>query len=157
MREEAVRAKGNRPFPTGGKGGNKDERLTAVAKYMALGKQIRRSETNPELAKTILGLIKVLLNADESGSMNAVTDLQTSGPCDMGPYPPEAMMSIQGQIRAEEQLGSELGQYAGKWVAVHDHKVIAAKDKLGPLVDGLNGHRETAEIFQVPRGPSGPC
>lgn len=66
-------------------------------------------------------------------------------------------MSVEDQIQAEKTLGFELVQYAGKWVAVEDHKVIADEDKLGTLVDRLNGQRDTAEIFQVPRGTIHTC
>lgn len=62
-------------------------------------------------------------------------------------------MSVEDQIQAEETLGFELVQYAGRWVAVVDHKVVASEETLGTLVDGLNGQRDTAEIFQVPCGP----
>ena len=59
--------------------------------------------------------------------------------------------------QAEEAFGLDLIQYAGRWVAVQDHKVVAADVHLGCLVDRLNGQRDTAEIFQVPREPLGPC
>jgi hypothetical protein len=67
------------------------------------------------------------------------------------------MMSVEDQIKAEEMLGSQLVQYAGKWVAVEHHKVVANEETLRTLVDRLNGQRDTAEIFRVPRGPLRAC
>lgn len=66
-------------------------------------------------------------------------------------------MSVEDQIRAEKTLGFELVQYAGTWVAVENHKVVASEETLGTLVDGLNGQRDTAEIFRVPEGPIHIC
>jgi hypothetical protein len=66
-------------------------------------------------------------------------------------------MSVEDQIRAEEALGFELVQYAGKWVAVQDHKVVASEETLRTLVDRLNGQRDTAEIFRVREDPTTPC
>lgn len=62
-------------------------------------------------------------------------------------------MSVEDQIKAEETLGFDLVQYAGRWVAVQDHKVVAHDETLGTLVAGLNGQRDTAQIFRVPEGP----
>lgn len=62
------------------------------------------------------------------------------------------MLSIEEQVRAEEKLGLDLVQYAGRWVAVEDHRVIADAERLGPLIERLNGQRDTARIFQVPEG-----
>lgn len=62
------------------------------------------------------------------------------------------MLSIEQQVRAEEKLGLDLIQYAGRWVAVEDHEVIADDERLGSLVERLNGQRDTARIFQVPAG-----
>jgi Family of unknown function (DUF5678) len=62
-------------------------------------------------------------------------------------------MGIQERVRAEQELGLDLIQYAGRWVAVQDQKVLDNDEKLRPLVDRLNGQRDTAEIFRVPTGP----
>lgn len=66
-------------------------------------------------------------------------------------------MNIAEQVRAEEAFGLVLIQYAGRWVAVQDRKVVADDENLGCLVERLNGQRETAEIFQVPRDPAAIC
>ena len=63
-------------------------------------------------------------------------------------------LSTQEQVRAEEDLGAELIQYAGRWVAVQDHRVVDDDEQLGCLVDRLNGQRSTAEIFRVQEGPT---
>lgn len=63
-------------------------------------------------------------------------------------------VSVQDQVKAEEGLGVDLIEYAGRWVAVQDHRVVDHDESLGPLVDRLNGQRETAEIFKVRDKPS---
>lgn len=66
-------------------------------------------------------------------------------------------MGIQEHVRAEEDLGVALIQYAGRWVAVQDHQVVDDDESLGCLVDRLNGLRETAEIFRVQEEPTTGC
>jgi hypothetical protein len=63
-------------------------------------------------------------------------------------------LSIQEQVRAEETLGVDLIEYAGRWVAVQDHRVVDDDENLGRLVDRLNGQRETAAIFKVRERPN---
>jgi hypothetical protein len=63
-------------------------------------------------------------------------------------------MNTHEHARAEEALGSDLVQYAGLWVAVEDHAVIADDPDLGNLVGRLNGQRDTAEIFKVREDPA---
>lgn len=58
-------------------------------------------------------------------------------------------LSTQEHVKAEEDLGVDLIQYAGRWVAVQDHRVVDDDEQLGCLVDRLNGQRSTAEIFRV--------
>jgi hypothetical protein len=67
------------------------------------------------------------------------------------------MTSIEQRVRAEEEFGSVLIQYAGRWVAVEDHKVLDDDAELEPLVDRLNGQRDTATIFKVREDPAAPC
>ncbi len=67
------------------------------------------------------------------------------------------MLSIQDHVRAEEQLGLDLIQYAGRWVAVEDHKVVADNENLEHLVAGLNGQGDTAKIFRVREDPAAPA
>jgi hypothetical protein len=63
-------------------------------------------------------------------------------------------VSVQDQVKAEEGLGVDLIEYAGHWVAVQDHQVVDHDESLRPLVDRLNGQRETVEIFKVRDKPS---
>lgn len=66
----------------------------------------------------------------------------------------DPMLSTHESVMAEEALGVDLIQYAGRWVAVQDHRVVDDDEILGRLVDRLNGQRETAEIFRVRERPS---
>jgi hypothetical protein len=66
-------------------------------------------------------------------------------------------MSVAENVRAEEAFGLDLIQYAGKWVAVQDRKVVDHDESLGCLVDRLNGQRDTAAIFKVREDPAAPC
>lgn len=66
-------------------------------------------------------------------------------------------MSNAEQVRAERAFGTELVQYAGKWVAVQDRTVLENDETLGGLLDRLNGQRGTAEIFKVREDPAAPC
>ena len=61
------------------------------------------------------------------------------------------------RVQAEEDFGLQLMQYAGQWVAVLDHNIVATDEHLGPLVDRLNGQRDSAEIFQVPKDHGSAC
>lgn len=63
-------------------------------------------------------------------------------------------LSIEERVRAEQSLGVDLIEYAGRWVAVQDHRVVDDDENLGRLVDRLNGQRETAEIFRVRERPN---
>jgi len=53
-------------------------------------------------------------------------------------------------LKAEEVLAQELVGYAGRWVAVRDHSVVASADSLGDLLthvdpEGLDRILEVAE------------
>lgn len=58
-------------------------------------------------------------------------------------------MTVAEQIRAEEQLSAALTQYAGRWVAVDGHQVVADADSLDQLLEQLTGE-EVEAVFQVP-------
>jgi hypothetical protein len=66
----------------------------------------------------------------------------------------EHTLSIDERVKAEERLGVDLIEYAGRWVAVQDHRVVDDDDQLERLVDRLNGQRETAAIFKVRERPN---
>jgi hypothetical protein len=59
-------------------------------------------------------------------------------------------------LKAEEVLAEELAGYAGCWVAVSDHRVVASADSLGGLLsrvkpEGLD------RILEVSREPEAGC
>lgn len=59
-------------------------------------------------------------------------------------------MTVAEQIAAEEKLGDVLGQYAGKWVAVEDHQVVASADSLEQLLEQIPEHEVSqVEVFQA--------
>lgn len=62
--------------------------------------------------------------------------------------------SIEERVEAEERLGVNLIEYAGRWVAVQNHQVVDDDANLGRLVDRLNGQRETAAVFRVRERPN---
>ena len=64
------------------------------------------------------------------------------------------MLSIEERVKAEERLGVDLIEYAGRWVAVQDQRVVDDDENLGRLIDRLNGQRETAAIFKVRERPN---
>jgi hypothetical protein len=66
-------------------------------------------------------------------------------------------MTVAEQVRAEEFLGQELFQYAGRWVAVVDHAVIQDADTLDELLERIEGQEEQAQVFRVPENPSVAC
>ena len=55
-------------------------------------------------------------------------------------------------LRAEEVLAKELAQYAGRWVAVRDHRVVASADSLGELLSRVNpeGLDRILEVSEEP-------
>lgn len=68
-------------------------------------------------------------------------------------------MTVAEQITAEEALANTLEQYAGKWVAVRAHEVVAAADslhELGTLLATEVGEEEV-EVFEVASEPHAAC
>jgi hypothetical protein len=55
-------------------------------------------------------------------------------------------------IKLERRLSSELEQYAGQWVAVRDHIVIAHADTAEKLDDQLRGEGRPYRTFRVASG-----
>lgn len=61
-------------------------------------------------------------------------------------------------IQAELVLGDELAQYAGEWVAVYGHHVVAHANTLRELSDQIEQEEIEAEgAFQVPTGDATSC
>lgn len=65
-------------------------------------------------------------------------------------------MTVAEQIAAEHSLGTRLEQYAGEWVAIRDHEVIASATTLGELLEQV-GEDTEVEILQVARNPHAAC
>lgn len=65
------------------------------------------------------------------------------------------MTSVEEHVRAEEEFGLALADYAGLWVMVEDRKVLDSDADLQSLVDRLGAHRDTAVVFKVM--PAAPC
>jgi Family of unknown function (DUF5678) len=63
-------------------------------------------------------------------------------------------MGADSYTQAEERFGAILAQYAGQWVAVEDHSVVAYDPELKNVLGQLNGKRETAVVFRVEPDPA---
>jgi Family of unknown function (DUF5678) len=63
---------------------------------------------------------------------------------------------LERQIQAERTLADELEQYAGEWVAVSQHAVVAHASTLAELRDEI-GEAEVEGVFQVPEGNPSAC
>ncbi|HET9676066.1 MAG TPA: DUF5678 domain-containing protein [Solirubrobacterales bacterium] len=59
-------------------------------------------------------------------------------------------------LKAEEILADELAGYAGCWVAVRDHRVVASADSLGELLSRVNPEG-LDRILEVSRDPKAGC
>jgi hypothetical protein len=56
---------------------------------------------------------------------------------------------LEEQIEAEEALRARLGEYAGRWVAVRDHEVVADAASAAGLLEKVGGE-DVDGIFEVP-------
>jgi hypothetical protein len=56
-------------------------------------------------------------------------------------------MTVAEQVRAEETLGRSLVQYAGRWVAIRDHRVVCDAETLRALLGAI----ETQDIGDIDR------
>jgi hypothetical protein len=52
------------------------------------------------------------------------------------------------QVKAERELSTRLEQYAGEWVAVRNHEVVAHADSLDALMDEVDAD-EVETVFRV--------
>jgi hypothetical protein len=59
-------------------------------------------------------------------------------------------------LLAEATLAKELGQYAGEWVAVREHGVVAHARTLQELREQI-GEQEVEGVFKVPEGDPAAC
>lgn len=61
-------------------------------------------------------------------------------------------------IEAERKLGLSLDQYAGQWVGVCDHEVVAHAATLEELSEQLEASGKTeVEVIQVSKDPGAAC
>jgi hypothetical protein len=58
-------------------------------------------------------------------------------------------MTVAERIQAEESLGKMLDAYAGEWVAVREHSVIAHAPTLDALLEQVEEQEEGVEVFRV--------
>ncbi len=65
-------------------------------------------------------------------------------------------MTVAEQVSAEEALAATLDQYAGRWVAVRDHHVVADDESLEGLLEQVE-EQEAVEVFQVSLTPHAAC
>lgn len=65
---------------------------------------------------------------------------------------------IDKALEAERELGLSLDQYAGEWVGVCDHEVVAHAATLEELIEQLEASEKTeVEAIQVPTDPGAAC
>lgn len=55
--------------------------------------------------------------------------------------------ALRNEVRAEKRLSKRLDDFAGEWVAVQDHKVVAHAPTLDKLMELIGD--EAAEVFEV--------
>jgi hypothetical protein len=66
-------------------------------------------------------------------------------------------MTVAEQISAEEVLAHKLEQYAGRWVAVRDHGIVADDESLEGLLEQVEKISPDVEVFRVAEDPSVAC
>ncbi len=70
-------------------------------------------------------------------------------------------MTVAEIVQAERELGAQLEEFAGKWVATRDRdfEILAHADTLGELLEQVEseGLAEEATIRQVPEHPGAAC
>lgn len=65
---------------------------------------------------------------------------------------------INKALEAERKLGLSLDQYAGEWVGVRDHEVVANAATLEQLIEQLEASGKTeVEVIKVPADPGAAC
>lgn len=63
---------------------------------------------------------------------------------------------LSAALKAEEVLAQELAGYAGLWVAVRDHSVVASANSMGELVSLVNPEG-IDRILEVSTEPTAGC
>jgi hypothetical protein len=67
-----------------------------------------------------------------------------------------AVVTVAEQIVAETELNDRLAEYAGRWVAVRDHEIVAVADTLKELLDQIQDSSQV-EVLQVADDPHVAC
>jgi hypothetical protein len=65
-------------------------------------------------------------------------------------------IELDSTLRAEEVLAKEMAGYAGLWVAVRDHRVVASADSMGELLKRVNPEG-LDRILEVSEEPAAGC
>jgi hypothetical protein len=72
-------------------------------------------------------------------------------------YPQDDMAEVlRQQISAERELSEQLLRYAGEWVAVSNHEIVAHAATLEQLMEIVSGtnEEEAVEVFEVSTDPT---
>lgn len=67
-----------------------------------------------------------------------------------------ATIELDPEIQAEQLLAEDLANYAGQWVAIRQHAVVASAPTLKELREQI-GQEEVEVAFQVPEGDTSAC
>jgi hypothetical protein len=67
-----------------------------------------------------------------------------------------SVIELDQELEAEKALAEELRRYAGEWVAVREHQVVAHAASLEELLEQIS-EEEVEGTFQVPEGDPAPC
>jgi hypothetical protein len=65
-------------------------------------------------------------------------------------------LELERELQAEQTLAERLEQYAGEWVAVRNHEVVAHAGSLQELREQI-GQEEVEGAFKVPEGAEAAC
>ena len=60
------------------------------------------------------------------------------------------------EVQAERALSDALGRYAGRWVAVRDHQVVADAETLPELMELIDSD-DVEAVFEVAREQATAC
>jgi hypothetical protein len=68
-------------------------------------------------------------------------------------------MTVAEIVQAEKELGAQLEEFAGQWVATCNFEVVVHADSLGELLEQVEakGLTEQATVLQVPEHPGAAC
>jgi Family of unknown function (DUF5678) len=62
-----------------------------------------------------------------------------------------AERELKQAVKAERRLSKRLGEYAGEWIAIRDHKIVAHAKTISDLIDQVRDQLEDLDgIRRVP-------